>query len=90
MYSANDLLEELKDIKASIGHEKEWEKLRDRIFSCATLSEDQILELDNDVKDFFKSKAPKEDKKQLMEYTESLNIMVAWIFDKRAEGERNG
>ena len=39
MYNVKDFLEDIDRINASIGHDKEREKLRDRIFSCAVLSE---------------------------------------------------
>lgn len=58
-----------------IGHDKEWEKLRDRIMSQKHTAS-SLRELDRDVKDFLSSSAPEEDKIRLIGYTENLAILM--------------
>lgn len=52
------------------------EKLKTRIMLCGKLSKEEIIALHEDVKDFFKSDASKEDKNMLRGYTESLSIIM--------------
>lgn len=75
MISFEEAIRELENIKASIGHDREWEKLRDRIMSQKHTAA-SLRELDRDVKAFFKSNATREDKVSLMGYTESLAILM--------------
>lgn len=75
MSSFEKTIKELRQIFGEIGHDKEWEKLRDRIISQKHTAS-SLRELDQDVKAFFKSNAPREDKISLMGYTESLAILM--------------
>jgi len=61
--------------KNPIGHEQEWEKLRDRIMSNND-SKEYWFTLLKDVEDFFDSNAPENQKKKLEEYMEHLGIMI--------------
>ena len=64
----------LKAIRENpIGHDKEWEKLRDRIFDTP-LSKGELMELSADIKRFFESDASDEDKMHLWCYTEHLSM----------------
>ena len=65
----------IHDYNESTGHDKEWERLRDRIMSQKHTAK-SLRELDRDVKAFFKSAAPEEDKIKLTGYTESLAILM--------------
>ncbi len=56
---------------------KEWNILKERIFSVHT--DQEILELRDDVNAFMKSAAPEEDKTRLSMYVEPLAIMVAGV-----------
>ena len=72
----SSLRELLNYIKAHpIGHDKEWEKLRDRIMSQKHTAS-SLCELDRDVKDYLSSSAPEEDKNRLIGYTENLAILM--------------
>ena len=75
MGDVKQLIKELRQVFDDMGHDKEWEKLRDRIMSQKH-TVDSLRELDRDVRRFFKSNAPKEDKIKLMGYTESLAILM--------------
>lgn len=61
--------------KHPIGHEKEWEMLRDHIMLHIHTAS-SLRELDRDVKAFFASNASREDKAKLGEYTECLAIFM--------------
>ena len=56
---------------------KEWELLRDRIMSDND-SDEYWWDLKKDVDNFFKSNAPKEDKKSLAGYIEHLLMVLDW------------
>ena len=73
MYSLNELVDCIHE--HPIGHTQDWEKLRDRIMSQKHNAK-SLRELDKDVRAFFKSSAPEEDKIKLMSYTESLAILM--------------
>lgn len=75
MSNFEETITELRQIFGEMGHDREWEKLRDRIMSQKHTAK-SLLELDRDVKAFFKSAAPEEDKVKLMGYTESLAILM--------------
>ena len=75
MSSFEETIKELRQIFGEIGHDKEWERLRDRIMSQKHTAK-SLQELDRDVKAFFKSSASNEDKIKLMGYTESLAILM--------------
>lgn len=83
MYNIKDFIKDIDRINSSMGHEKKWEKLRDRIFRCAVLTDDEILQLDRDVIEFLESDATEEEKRNLMEYTESLAIIIDGIMTRR-------
>lgn len=73
MYSLNELVDYIH--KKPIGHTQEWEKLRDRIYSPDHTAK-SLRKLSGDIKDYFESDAPEEDKKKLMGYTEGLAILM--------------
>ena len=75
MSSFEETIKELHQIFEKMGHDREWEKLRDRIMSQKHTAA-SLRALDRDVKAFFKSSAPREDKVNLMGYTESLAILM--------------
>lgn len=76
----------LKDIeeynkKYSINeNSSEAEKLRYRLMN-GKKSKEEWLQLREDVRVFFKSDAPEEDKRMLMGYTESLSMICSAIED---------
>lgn len=53
---------------------KEWSKLRKRIFSAKT--DEEIVNIVEDVKAFFQSDAPEADKENLRKYVECLPMML--------------
>ena len=64
-------------------HPEKWteaETLRERIMS-GKKSKDEWLQLRADVRSFFESDAPEEDKKMLSGYTETLSMMCSAIED---------
>lgn len=69
------LKKELRHIFRETRHDKEWEKLLDRIMSQKHTAS-SLRKHDRVVKDFFKSGAPQEDKIKLVGYTESLYILM--------------
>lgn len=71
MTSLSELLDAIHEFNAKIGHDKDWEKLRDRIMS-SNASKEYWFKLLDDVEAFFSSNAPEEEKKQLRGYTERL------------------
>lgn len=75
MSSLDELLDAIHKHNSEMRHEKEWEKLRDRIMSSSN-SKDYWFMLLNDVEAFLSSSAPKEEKKKLQGYTERLAIMI--------------
>ena len=75
MSGLDELLDAIRKYNAEIGHEKDWEKLRDRIMS-SNGSKEYWFTLLKDVKAFFASSAPEEEKEKLRGYTERLAIMI--------------
>ena len=65
--------------------DKEWRKLRNRISSVKT--DDEILNLRDDINSFFESDASEEDKEKLSQYTESLAMLVIAAQRRRAGGK---
>lgn len=68
-------------------HPEKWteaETLRERIMS-GKKSKDEWLQLRADVRTFFESDAPEEDKKMLSGYTETLSMMCSAIEDYEYE-----
>ena len=76
----------LKDIEeynkkfAITENSSEAEKLRYRLMN-GKKNKEEWLQLREDVRAFFKSDAPEEDKRMLMGYTESLSMMCSAIED---------
>jgi hypothetical protein len=70
-----ETIKELRHLFGEMGHDKEWEKLRDRIMSQKHTAS-SLRKLGRDVKDFFRSGAPQEDKIKLRGYAESLEILM--------------
>lgn len=70
------LFEKIRSFNESVRLEegKEWSKLRKRIFSAKT--DEEIVKIVEDVKEFFKSDAPEEDKENLKKYIECLPMML--------------
>ena len=75
MSALQELLDYIHEHDELMSHDKKWEKLRDRIMSQKHTA-DSLRELDRDVKAFFRSNASREDKINLMGYTESLAILM--------------
>lgn len=70
------LFEKIRSFNESVRLEegKEWSKLRKRIFTAKT--DEEIVKIVEDVKEFFKSDAPEEDKENLKKYIECLPMML--------------
>ena len=75
MSSLTELLGSIQKFELKYGHEKEWEKLRDRIMSTNSTKEYWFTLL-KDVENFLKSSAPKSEKEKLQGYTERFAMMI--------------
>ena len=63
--------------------ETEVDKLIERILSRERKSKEELLQLEKDVRDFFRSDASDEDKRKLSGYTEGLSMICCAIREGR-------